>query len=185
MAQSAGKIYLLPAGEPDAAVVESLSVPLEKRFGFPCALARPIRDIEFAYDPSRNQYFCTALIRKIGERIPEDALRMLGIAGVDLFVPQLNFVFGEALMNGKVAVISLYRLDPRRYGDLGDTPRYLERTLKEAVHELGHTFGLEHCRDSRCVMFFSNSLLDTDRKGSEFCPACDSKIRRIHSPLKC
>jgi len=185
MGQSAGKIYLLPVGDPDTAVVESLPASLEKAFGFPCALAHPLQDIEFAYDPCRNQYFCTALLSKIGERIPVDALRMLGIAGVDLFVPRLNFVFGEAIMNGKVAVISLYRLDPRHYGDQGNTARYLERTLKEAVHELGHTFGLKHCGDSRCVMFFSNSLLDTDRKGSEFCPACSSVIRRGRPPLQC
>jgi archaemetzincin len=184
MGQSAGKIYLLPVGEPDTAVVESLPVPLEKRFGSPCALAHPIQDIEFAYDPCRNQYFCTTLLSRIGERIPADALRMLGIVGVDLFVPRLNFVFGEAIMNGKVAVISLYRLDPRRCGDRNDNVLYLERTLKEAVHELGHTFGLMHCVNSRCVMFFSNSLLDTDRKGSEFCPACDSVVRRGRPPLR-
>jgi hypothetical protein len=79
MVQSAGKIYLLPAGEPDTAVVEGLPMPLEKRFGFPCALAHPIRDIDFAYDPCRNQYFSTALLRKICERVPADALCMLGI----------------------------------------------------------------------------------------------------------
>ena len=127
MGQSAGKIYLLPAGEPDTAVVESLPVPLEKRFGFPCVLAHPIRDIEFAYDPCRDQYFCTALLHKIGEKIPVDALRMLGIAGVDLFVPRLNFVFGGAIMN--VAVISIYRLDPRGYGDQA-TPPGIWRGLK-------------------------------------------------------
>jgi len=94
----------------------------------------------------------------------------------------MNFVFGEAIINGKVAVISLYRLDTRRYGNQGGAARYLERALKEAVHELGHTFGLEHCGDPRCVMFFSNSLLDTDRKGSVFCPACNTVIRRGRPP---
>ena len=179
---AANKIYLIPVGEPDMAVVESLLFPLEKRFGFPCDLACPVRNVEFAYDPHRDQYFSTLLLRKIGEMVPADALRILGITDVDLFVPQLNFVFGEAIMN--VSVISLHRLDPRRHGNEGGAARYLERALKEAVHELGHTFGLEHCRDPNCVMFFSNSLLDTDRKVSEFCPACDARIYRSRPHLE-
>jgi archaemetzincin len=177
-ARSARTIYLLSLGGPDRMVVESLPAPLEKRFGLPCILASPLPDIEFSYDPDRRQYFSTGLLKAIRERTPADAMRVLGIAGVDLFVPRLNFVFGEAMMNGIAAVISLYRLDPRRYGNTANLPLYRERALKEAVHELGHTFGLDHCRNPRCLMHFSNSLMDTDRKAAEFCPACASAAKR-------
>jgi archaemetzincin len=153
--------------------VEDLLASLQKRLGFPCARGKPIGDIEFAYDSRRGQYLSSALLQRISENIPADAIRALGVAGVDLFVPQLNFVFGEAVMGGEVAVISLYRLDPLRYGQPADGALFRERALKEAMHELGHTFGFEHCRKQHCVMSFSNSLQDTDRKGSQFCPSCE------------
>ena len=172
-----GKIYLMPLGNLDPAIPDSLLESLEKRFGFSCSPASPIPAIEFAYDSARNQYLSTALLREIAARVPQDGIRALGIVEVDLFVPGLNFVFGEATMHGKVAVISLYRLDPRRYGNPANPSLFGKRALKEAVHELGHTFGLEHCKNPRCVMYFSNSLPDSDRKESEFCPTCSSKLR--------
>jgi archaemetzincin len=108
--------------------------------------------------------------------MPADGMRVLGIAGVDLFVPKLNFVFGEAFMGGGAAIISLYRLDPMRFGQAANADLFRARAIKEALHELGHTFGLAHCRSPSCVMFFFKSLQDTDRKGSQFCPFCNSLL---------
>jgi len=96
--------------------------------------------------------------------------KILGIVDHDLYVPELNFVFGEA--SPRVADISLTRLRQDFYNLSQDQSLFYKRALTEAVHELGHTYGLGHCEDPRCVMFFSNSLIDTDRKGSEFCPKC-------------
>jgi len=100
--------------------------------------------------------------------------KILGIVDHDLFIPELNFVFGEA--SQKAAVISLTRLRQTFYQLPEDRTLFHQRVLTEAIHELGHTYGLGHCKNSRCVMFFSNSLMDTDRKGSEFCPPCQSKL---------
>ena len=69
-------------------------------------------------------------------------------------------------------MVSLRRLRPEHYGAPPDEKRLEERALKEAIHELGHTYGLGHCQDERCVMYFSNSLGDTDRKQALFCPLC-------------
>jgi archaemetzincin len=91
--------------------------------------------------------------------------RLLGIAGVDLYVPELNFVFGEADPRRGVAVFSLSRL---RAG--ADEVLFLRRAATEAIHELGHTYGLSHCADPTCVMWFSNTLAESDRKGTRFCP---------------
>ncbi|MBI5187681.1 MAG: archaemetzincin family Zn-dependent metalloprotease [Nitrospirae bacterium] len=102
--------------------------------------------------------------------------KVLGIVDHDLYVPQLNFVFGEA--GRKMAVISLTRLRQEFYGLSEDRGLFHKRTLTEAVHELGHTYGLGHCRNPRCVMFFSNSLMDTDRKGPEFCLGCGGRLSR-------
>jgi archaemetzincin len=104
--------------------------------------------------------------------LPQDALRVLGITAVDLYVPQLNFVFGEARLGGPSAVISTHRLRPEFYGQLPDEKLFLRRVEIEAVHELGHTFGLGHCPKVCCVMHFSNNIADTDRKGPLFCDDC-------------
>ena len=87
-------------------------------------------------------------------------------------VPDLNFVFGEASAVSRAAVFSTARLDPRFYGEPEDEAILLRRAATEAVHELGHVFGLGHCTRPRCVMWFSNTRAETDRKGSEFCPRC-------------
>ena len=100
--------------------------------------------------------------------------KILGIIDQDLYVPKLNFVFGEA--SRRVAIISLTRLRNEFYSLPKDQTLFRKRVLTEAVHELGHTYGLEHCRNPHCVMFSSKSLIDTDLKGPDFCERCKSKI---------
>jgi archaemetzincin len=75
-------------------------------------------------------------------------------------------------MGGPAAIIALPRLRQSFYGLPEDEALYHERAVKEAVHEMGHTYGLGHCRNRRCVMAFSNSLLDTDAKSRHFCARC-------------
>ncbi len=104
--------------------------------------------------------------------MPEKGGKALGIVNVDLYVPGLNFVFGEADTSSEVAIISLWRLSPQHYGLPPNRELLLERAVKEAVHELGHTYGLGRCQDAKCIMYFSNSLVDTDRKQAAFCPKC-------------
>jgi len=102
--------------------------------------------------------------------------RVVGIADVDLYVPRLSFVFGEADVGSGTAIISLCRLRQEYYGLAPDEALFLERATKEIVHELGHTFGLGHCPNDRCVMHFSNSLADTDLKNAQFCNRCRPRI---------
>jgi len=130
-----------------------------------------------AYNSRRSQFHSSSILAKIHryvEKVMAD--RVLGITDVDLYVPHLNFVFGEAECPGRVALISLFRLKPEFYGQPPDDRVFVERSVKEAVHEIGHTLGLGHCRDPFCVMFFSNSVLDTDRKKSSFCETCCSLV---------
>ena len=98
--------------------------------------------------------------------------RVLGVMDADIFASELNFVFGEAACPGKAALISEWQLKPEFYEAPPDMELFAQRSLKEAVHELGHTLGLRHCSRSSCVMYFSNSILDTDRKQSLFCDEC-------------
>lgn len=131
-----------------------------------------------AYLRGRRQYLAMPLLQALVDAPLERCFRLLGITEVDLYAPGLNFVFGQALMGGRYCVISIARLRPSFYGLPPDEDHFRGRVVKEAVHELGHTFGLEHCSDPGCVMRFSNSLADTDRKGWGFCASCRGALSK-------
>jgi len=103
--------------------------------------------------------------------------RLLAIVDVDLYVPELNFVFGEADFQKKMAVISTVRLKQEFYGLPKSELVFLERVTKEAVHEIGYIYGLPHCPHRKGVIHFSNSLCDTDFKSYTFCENCKKKLR--------
>ena len=127
------------------------------------------------FSSSRKQYFSTKILSFILKRINDKSEdKILGVTAVDLYVPQLNFIFGEAQCPGKIALISSYRLRPESYGHPQNQDLLIERVTKEAIHELGHTFGLHHCENPKCVMFFSNRIEDTDEKNAIFCPKCNT-----------
>jgi len=108
--------------------------------------------------------------------IPNDE-RVLGVIDADCYAPGLNFIFGQARLHERDCFIALPRLRQSFYGLPDDENLFRQRVLKEAVHELGHTYGLGHCPNPHCVMHFSNSLHDTDVKDAEFCPRCQMQMR--------
>jgi len=138
---------------------------------------------EHSYNHERGQYDSSMILeelyREYSRGVFESAERVVGVADVDAYVYGLNFVFGEAQLGGPVAVVYLARLKPEFYGRPPDHALYVERICKEVIHELGHTMGLRHCPNPRCVMHFSNSIFDTDYKLLGFCLRCQSLIRRI------
>ena len=141
-------------------------------FGCPIEIILQPIDLDSAYEQQRGQYRAPALLAKLESQGVSKDEKVLGIVDVDLYAPGLNFVFGQASMSSGVALISLCRLR----GQPADKIKFLDRTTKEAIHELGHTFGLEHCSDPKCVMHFSNSLQDTDSKQAIFCSNCRPKL---------
>lgn len=133
-------------------------------------------DLRPAYFPERNQYHATLILASLLRRLPEPGARILGITGFDLFVPVLTFVFGQAQLDGPGALLSTYRLRNEFYGLPPDPDRLLDRTMKEAVHELGHSLGLVHCPDSGCVMSSSTYVEEVDVKADWFCPECEALL---------
>jgi archaemetzincin len=133
-------------------------------------------DPGFAFDARRQQFWSTPILAKLEAARPANADAVLGITEVDLFIPILTFVFGEALLSRPPALISLHRLRPSFYG-LPENPDLLvERAQREAVHELGHVLGLVHCHDYGCIMHASRAAEEIDLKGPGFCPRCAADL---------
>ena len=174
-------IHILSLGEIEEEILDKISRKLTEAFGFPCRVLPSEHSPEYAYDPRRGQYLSTKILKMLNEAASLDALKVLGVVDVDLCTPILRFVFGEAQLNGRCAVISLWRLKPDFEGEREDPNIFRSRFEKEAIHELAHTFGLRHCRDVNCVMHASNSIYDTDVKADTFCPSCRWLLAMKHA----
>jgi archaemetzincin len=153
-------------------LLDPLAARLREVFGVIVEQHPPSFDPEMAFDPSRGQYNSRTLLGQLFGHKPPDATRVLGVTGVDLFIPVLTYVFGEAQLDGPAAVVSAYRLDNQLYGLPANHDLLFDRLCKEAIHELGHTFGLFHCPRQPCVMVSSTYVEDLDMKGAEFCLVC-------------
>ena len=129
------------------------------------------------FDRNRNQWNSPKLLCSLLEKFnPDVDTKTLVIFDADAYSYRLNFVFGEAIGNGAIAIIYLPRIKQEFYGLKPNEQLFYERLVKESVHELGHAFGLAHCDSTRCVMHFSNSLHDTDFKNRSFCDSCNCKL---------
>ena len=173
-----GHIYVAPIHHPLTVNLQFLADALADRFGTPCRLLDKRIDPDDAYDRYRNQYHSTKLLAQLLEACPEDGLKILGVTTVDLFIPILTYVFGEAQLEGRAAVVSCYRLKNELYGIPPNNRALQSRLLKEAVHELGHTFGMIHCEEPNCVMRVSTYVEEIDFKPVDFCTRCAPELER-------
>ncbi len=160
-----------------APLLGPLGEHLQKAFGLQVQHTPPAFDCEIAFDQSRGQYNSRILLAQLLQDTPPEVSRVLGVAGVDLFIPVLTYVFGEAQLGGRAAVVSLHRLDDEIYGLPPNPRRLFQRLVTEAVHELGHTFDLVHCHQGRCVMGSSTYVGEIDLKTEQFCASCLATVR--------
>jgi archaemetzincin len=173
----------LPLRFSDKNLLNSLTFALENSFKIPVVMSPNSFSLEEGMDLVRGQFNSTWILSQLLKSETEESCKILGVTSVDLFVPVLTFVFGEAQLDGKAAVVSSFRLRDELYG-LPKNPEKLKARLeKEAVHELGHTFGLIHCQDSRCVMYTSTYAEEIDFKSREFCSNCSSILEKKKDDL--
>ncbi|GJQ58527.1 MAG: peptidase [Candidatus Scalindua sp.] len=171
------KICIVQMGSIDERIMLYAKVALEGIFNKKIDIFILTHDLEYAYHKRRKQYYSTKFLKKLRALELVDYGRVLGIIDVDLYVPELTFVFGEADLKNRVSIISLTRLRQEFYNLPKDLTLFNQRVITEAVHELGHTYGLRHCGNDNCVLFFSKTLADTDKKGSDFCRNCKKMLQ--------
>jgi archaemetzincin len=170
-------IRIVPLQPVSNELISSIVHPLRSVFQTEVHVDQQISDIvEKTYDDSRAQHNSTQIIAELLRQYPFEQTKILGITSVDLFVPILTYVFGEAQLDGPVCVVSTYRLDDTIYGLPADPGLFFERALKESVHELGHTYGLYHCKNYECAMHTSTAAEDIDQKGATLCEECRRSI---------
>ncbi len=133
-------------------------------------------DLSEFYDSARRQYNGNLLLKQVNSMSFPESGKTLGIFNVDLFVPILTFIFGQAFLGGQTGIASLYRLSNERYGMIPDKELLLNRFKKEVIHELGHTLGLIHCPNPICVMRSSTYVEDIDQKSQHLCTNCRSEL---------
>ena len=173
-----GRLVLVPVGETEAPFLDALEARIVPGLPVEPVVRGECLDSDAFHDSARNQVHSTALLGALSGLAPARGDRVLGVATRDLFIPILTFVFGEAELGGCAAVFSTARLDPAFYGLPSDPGLILDRAVKEARHELGHTFGLIHCRDMDCVMRASTDVGEVDVKSAGFCRECRRQLRR-------
>ena len=161
-----------PIGELTRATVDAVAASAREHFGFEIQIAGPILAIDDAWDSRRLQYQSVLFMRTLASLPAGPAVRVLGITECDLFIPALTFVFGQAQLDGVLALVSVARLRQNFYGLPEDPELFRVRTRKEVAHELGHTLGLIHCPDRGCAMSLSTTIYQVDAKQDRFCGAC-------------
>lgn len=169
-------LQLLAVGDLDRRVLEDLRTRIGRVFRVPCEVLSTGLSAQFAFHPERGQYHSSEILARMQEQVGPKCWRLLGVTAMDLYIPILTFVFGEAQLGGTCSLVSLHRLRQEFYGLPPDPEMLSQRLLKEAVHELGHTLALTHCDDYGCVMAASHSVEWIDLKDAYLCPNCQERV---------
>lgn len=176
-------LYLVPVGVVPDKVWEWISKAAAEWFPLPIQRLPTVPIPEAAYDSKRNQYQSVEMMKMLSQYAPRNGSRILGITNVDLSIPMLSFLFGQAQLDGPVAIVSLCRLRQEFYGLPTQDDLLRERLTKEVLHEMGHTFGLVHCSEQSCAMSLSTHIGMVDGKTEQYCSRCGMQVARRFASL--
>lgn len=174
--RAVSRIQLLPLGMIAPEVISGVAKGIAAEFRLPCEVLGGEPEPTYAYNVTRQQYSSTEILASLTKHFSAGNGRVLAVTLVDLYIPILTFVFGEAQLAGSCAIISGHRLRQEFYGLPPDAKMFQQRLLKEAIHELGHTFTIPHCDDYECVMAPSHAVEWIDLKTARFCAACRAHL---------
>ena len=178
------ELYVLPVGNLETETLQWAEAAAAEWFPFPVRRLPGTDAPPGAWDPARGQYQSVEIMKALVRNAPAGAARVLGITGYDLAIPLLTFLFGQAQLDGLVALVSVCRLRQEFYGLPPDRALLRERLTKEILHEMGHTFGLTHCSHGDCAMSLSTHIELVDAKKASWCAGCGGKLARRFTSLK-
>lgn len=169
-------ILLIPHGNFEVDFLEILATAVSNEYHIKVTIGESHFDINEYYDPMRRQYDANSLLKEIDSINTNLYEKKIGLFRVDLFIPILTYIFGQASLKGEAGIASLYRLRNEHYGMKKDEKILSERFIKVVIHELGHTYGLLHCHIPSCVMRSSTYVEDIDQKSQKLCIKCRNEI---------
>jgi archaemetzincin len=172
-------IYIIPLELKNKTLLDYVVDELSKRYSSKILVDILEIPVENAHSANRSQYYSTQIIANSVDRTFHLEGKVLILTSLDLFIPALTYIFGEAQLGGKHSIVSACRLHEEFYSGITNESLLIERTIKEVFHELGHNFGLKHCADWDCVMHSSPGIEEVDIKGKFYCRNCSKVI-----PLK-
>lgn len=167
---------LLPIGHVEPSTLELVRRPLESVYGRKTEVGAPLPVPKYAYNPTREQFHSSAILKRVETARVPDWDAAIGITEADLFVPEVPFIFGEADRSTRSALISLRRLRPE--AGPADMRREIlaRRFVSEVIHQIGLIRGLAHCPNNRCVMYFAAAVNEIDKRGSALCANCRKRL---------
>jgi len=168
---NAQQITLVSYGHFEKEILRIISDKVFAVYGLPVNMEETHFDLSNFYDPNRRQYDGNKLLKNTDDHSIGN-IKTIALFNVDIFIPILTYIFGQAYLNGNSGVVSAYRLKNELYGLKPNKFILIERLAKVIIHELGHTFGLKHCYNNDCVMKSTNYVEDIDQKNAVFCSAC-------------
>ncbi|QIA07507.1 archaemetzincin family Zn-dependent metalloprotease [Draconibacterium halophilum] len=169
-------ITLVVQGKFEKKILDQIARDVETAFGWPVSVVLLTHAILPCFDATRKQYDANCLLELIHNQYSANSIKTIGLFHVDLFIPILTYIFGQAQYNGSTGVASVYRLRNEQYGMPGDEQLLYERFQKIVIHELGHAFGLVHCHVPICVMRPGTYVEDIDQKKPQFCNKCSKQL---------
>jgi archaemetzincin len=172
-------LHIAPVNFSNTSLLNDLVESLSNIFASNINIISLPLDISSSYSKERGQYFSTQIISDALKLTSFYSGKVLIMVEFDLFVPVFTYIFGEAQLNGKHSIVSVCRLHEEFYSGTTNDFLLFERTIKEVLHELGHNFGLTHCKDWDCVMHVSRGIEEIDIKGDSYCSHCKSKISQF------